>query len=251
MSSVLSRRTEESRDLEQGSTERSADRARDPLVRVVEVALGDDESGRSTGSQGKGIVRPFLLVDLRAAVDYLRGNRGGPTEAIGRGAEEVLQTATSEGELERGRSSRRGRTSGQTDGGGRGMLSKLFLVGLVVGLGYVMRKRSGSVGEAVSEATDRAREVADETEMRSGEMAQRTESVADEAADRIEEQGETVADEAADQVREVGETAADSVQESGEMAADEIEEVADTAEEAEQQAEEKVDEVSGDEENEQ
>jgi hypothetical protein len=191
-----------------------------------------DDEDWATAARDTDIARTFLLVDLGAAMNYLRGRRGSSE------ATEALTEMVSEPELTE--------TGGESNSGGqgRGTLSKLFLVGMVVGLGYMLRKRSGSVGQTVSQATDRAREVADETELRSGEMAGRTETVTEKAADRIEETGETVADEAADRVRESGEMAADSVQESGEMAADEIEGAAEKTEEAEEKAEDAADEAT-------
>lgn len=211
-----------SRDVGEKGTKRTGDNVRDSIVRAVDVVLEESESGGSAESGGRSMVRPFLVVDLGVVLDSLRGNRGGATEAIEHTVEETAQTRASEGQR----------------GSGRGMLSKLFLVGAIVGLGYMMRKRSGSVGQTVTKATDRAREIADQTEIRSGEVAQRTEAVTGQAADKIEQQGETVADEAADRVRESGEMAADRVQEGGEMASDEIEGAAETAESAEKKAEE-------------
>lgn len=228
MSSILSGETET------GGARGTDDRGRDPVIRAFRMAMGDDEELAATTRDDR-IVRTFLLVDLGAAVNYLRGRRGssGATQALSKLVSE--SELTSEPELES--------ESGAGDESGRGILSRLFLVGVIIGLGYVLRKRSGSVSQTVSEATDRAREFADETELRSGEMAGRTEVVTEEAADRIEETGETVADEAADQVRETGEMAGDRVQESGEMAADEIEEVAEKTEEAEEKAEDMGSEI--------
>lgn len=234
MSSILSGDTGESRGEQSSETS-------DQLVRAIEVVLEEAESGQSSGSRDRSILRPLLVVDLREAIRHLRGGREGATEAIEQTAEEALSTEMTGDRRGSGGS---GRSDG-SQGSGRGTLSKLFLVGVVVGLGYVMRKRSGSVGEAVTEATERVRGVADETERRSGEMAGRTEAAAGEAADRIEQTGETVADEAADRVRESGQMAADSVQETGEMAADEMEGAAEKTEEAENKAEEKADEMDG------
>jgi hypothetical protein len=227
MSSILSR------DAESGSTKRTDDGGRDPVVRAFRTMADDEE--RTAAGRDTGIARTFLLVDLGAAMNYLRGRRGS-SEAAEALTEMVSEPGSTSGLELQSESDGRG-------GGGRGTLSKLFLVGMVVGLGYVLRQRSGSVGQTVSQATERARSVADRTERRSGEMAGRTEAATEKAADRIEETGETVADQAADRVRESGEMAADRVQESGEMAADEIEGAAEKTEEAEEQAEEKADEV--------
>ncbi|MFC4550883.1 MULTISPECIES: hypothetical protein [Halorussus] len=216
MSSILSRDAEK----------RRAERTSDPLMRAFEVVLEEAESGRSRSQDGR-IVRPFLLVDLGAALGYLRGKRGGTTETVANSVEETLET--------RMESSDRGR-SGRSGGGGRSILSRLFLVGAVVGLAYVLRKRSGSVDELASKATDRARSVADETARRSGEAAGRAETVTDEAADTIRERGEM----AAETVQEGSEKAADRVEEGGERAADQIEGAGETVENAEEKAEESV-----------
>ncbi|NHN59737.1 MULTISPECIES: hypothetical protein [Halorussus] len=242
MSSILSEAADAAR------TELTDDGARGSILRVVELVEETDSDGEGR-AVARSLGRPFLLVDLKAVLDYVRGNRGKTTEIAEGHVEEAIQTATDDGGRRRDES--RGRDGGESDG--RGALSKLFLLGAVVGLGYVLRKRSDSVGQAVSQATDRAREVADETAMRSGEAAQRTEAVAGEAADRIEESGEMAADRvqegsetAAEQVREGGEMAADRVEEGGEKVSDDIEGAADTAEDAESTAEDKADEMSSD-----
>lgn len=222
MSSILSRGTEE----------KEPKQTSDSLARAFEIVLEETESGRATRFQDGRVVRPFLLVDLRAALNSVRKRRGGTVDAVENRVEETLQTGTSFGERDRGKGGR------ERDEGGRGALSKMFLVGALVGIGYMMRKRPEAVRKVVTRVTNRARSVAEQTEMRSGEIAQQTERTSDDVADQIEESGETVADEAADQVREVGETAADSVQEGGEMAGDQIEEAAETAENVEEKAEE-------------
>ncbi|WP_137284930.1 hypothetical protein [Halorussus salinisoli] len=229
MSSILSEDAEERR------TKRADDSVRDPAVRILRAAMEDGDGERSGPSRENRLVRTFLLVDLGAAMRYLRGRRGGSEAA------EALTELAPEVELE---------AESDEGGQGRGVLQRLFLLGVVVGLGYVLSRRSESMGQVVSQATDRARSVADQAEMRSGEMAGQTEAAAGEAADRIEETGGAVTDEAADRVREGGEMAADHVQESGEMAADEIEEAADATEEAEEKAEDTGSESGEDEESE-
>jgi hypothetical protein len=210
--SILTQDTEE----ESGkSMERSV---REPLVRALRVAMEDGES-RSSGSGTRGLARTFLLIDLGALVGYLFGNRGsngGGAEALAQMVPEQAVETTASMETEQ-------------DSGGRGILSKLFLLGAVVGLGYVLRTRMGSMDRVVEEATDRAQTVTDEGVMRMGETAGRTEVAADEAADTIEE---------------AGEMAAERVEETGEMAADQMESAGETVEAAEQQAEEKAEEMT-------
>ena len=87
MSSILSRDTEESR----------AKGKSDPLIRAVKVALEETESGGSSGSQDGRVVRPFLLVDIGAVLDYVRGKRGGATEAVANSVEETIKTQMSGG----------------------------------------------------------------------------------------------------------------------------------------------------------
>ena len=232
MSEILSRDTEE----------RRGERTSDPMMRMFEVAAGESESG-----DGR-MVRPFLLVDLAAALDYLRGTRGGTGRLLADGVERTLLSQSSEAESRRARGgrsrgeSRRGSPDGErnrrgeSSGSGTSVLPRLFLVGAVVGLAYVLRKRSGSVDEVASKATDRARSVADRTARRSGEAAGRAETMTDEAADTIRERGET----AAEAVQEGSETAAEQVEEGGERAADQIEGAGETVEEVEEKAEEKA-----------
>lgn len=229
MSSVLTRSQDETSS---GSTNDASgsmmETMREPLLRTLETALEESGTG-SDGSRG-GIARTFLLIDLGAALGYLRGRRS---------ASEVVETFTApnDGSETKGMRDAISPTT-EAESGGRSARSTLLLAGLVVGLTYLLRSRSASVDRAVGTVTGRARSVADTAARRSGEAAQRTESAADEAADRIEQTGEA----AAEQVREGGETAADRVQESGEMAEERIDEAADAAEEVEEQAEQ----VAGD-----
>jgi len=204
-----------SQDAEETSGRSTKGTVREPIVRAIRMALEDAEMGRSSGSDGGKLARTFLLVDLGAAMGYLLGDRGSRSNGTESIAEMVPEPAS------------QSRTEIRTkqESGGRSTLSRLFLLGAVVGIGYVLRTRMGSMDRVVDEATERARTVADETAMRSGEIAGRTETVSREAADRIEG---------------TSETAAERVEETGEMAADEIEKAGETVEEAEQQMEEQA-----------
>lgn len=178
------------------------------MIRVLRTALEDaDRSGDS------GMARTYLLVDLGAVVGKILGRRGA---SVG-GSEPLAELAPDP------------ETTGGGRGQGRSTLSKLFLLGAVVGIGYMMRRRSGSMNEVVDKATERAREVADETAMRSGEIAGRTETASKEVADQIEE---------------AGEMAAERVEEGGETAADQMEGAGETVENVEQKAEEKTEEMT-------
>lgn len=201
MSSVLSRSRGE-------ETTKLTDEDRSPMVRVLQTALEDgDRSGDS------GMARTYLLVDLGAVVGKILGRRG----ASAGGSEPLAELAPEPETTEGGR------------GQGRSTLSRLFLLGAVVGLGYMLQRRSGSMDEVVDKATERAREVADETAMRSGEMAGRTETASKEAAHQIEE---------------AGEMAAERVEEGGEAAADQMEGAGETVENVEEKAEEATDEMT-------
>lgn len=209
MSSILTRNRGE-------TGESTQDTESGPLMQVLKVAMEEAGSDASSASRGDKIARAFLVIDVGAAANRLLRGRGAPTEAAEALVESDMDVETDEG------------------GGGRGTLSRLFLLGVVVGLGYVLRSRSGSgsVGEVVDSATERAQTVADETARRSGEIAQRTTAVTGQVADRIEQTGEM----AADRIEEGGETAADSIQESGEMATGQIEEATETVEGMEEEA---------------
>lgn len=215
---------------------------REPVMRAFRVAMEESDAERSTASRDGKIVRSFLLVDVGAALDYLRGRRrGGGT---GSEAAETLTEMVPEPE---------------TDDGGRGILSRVFLLGLVVGVGYVLRRRTGAGGRGVEEAADRAGSVADETAGTAGEAADQTTAVAEKVAERIQRGGEMTADriqagseqladtiqrqggEAAGHVEAESKEAADRIETGGEEAADRIDEAAETAESAQERAEEATD----------
>lgn len=233
MSGILSDEGGESK------AESAVDAVPESVLRTLKVAMEESESGETRNGK---IVRTFLLVDVGEAVRYLRGRNGRTSEV----AEKTVEKAIDAGSDETTTS-----TSPAQESQGRGMLSRLLLVGVVVGLGYLLKSRSGSVDEAVSKTTEQLHSVADKTAVRSGEVAQRTEAVVGQAAEGIQETGEMAADqvetgteEAADRVRESGETAADQVQEGGQTAADQIDEAAETAEETQEQQGEDGEEAS-------
>ncbi|WP_440005490.1 hypothetical protein [Halomicrococcus sp. SG-WS-1] len=239
MSGILSDEGGESK------TESAVDAVPESVLRTLKVAMEESESGETRNGK---IVRTFLLVDVGEAVRYLRGRNGKTSEV----AEKTVEKAIDAGSDETTTS-----TSPAQESQGRGMLSRLLLVGAVVGLGYLLKSRSGPVDEAVSKTTEQLHSVADKTAVRSGEVAQRTEAVVGQAAEGIQETGEMAADqvetgteEAADRVRESGETAADQVQEGGQKAADQVQEggqkAADQIDEAAETAEE-TQEQQGDE----
>ena len=226
--SILTQNTEEK------SGESTKNTVREPVVRAIRTALEDAEMGRSSGSDGRKLARTFLLIDLGAAMGYLLGDRGSTsngTESIAEMVPESTSGAGTEIQIQDQQSEQ---------SGGRGTLSKLFLLGAVVGIGYVLRTRMGSMDRVVDKATERARTVSDEAAMRSGEAAGRAETVSQEAAETIEETGER----AAERIQEGSEMAADRVEEGGQQAADQMESAGETVEEAEGQMEEKAEEMT-------
>jgi hypothetical protein len=218
-------------DTEETSGESTNRAVREPIIRAFRMALENTESGRSSGSSGRGLARTFLLIDLGAAIGYLLGDRGSTSNGTDSIAEMVSEPASGAGteiQIE------------DQQSGGRSTLSKLFLLGAVVGIGYVLRTRMGSMDRVVDRATERARTVSDEAAMRSGEAAGRTETTAQEAAETIEETG----DRAAERIQEGSEMAADRVEEGGQQAADQMESAGESVEEVEGQMEAKADEMT-------
>lgn len=166
---------------------------------------------RAEQAEGNGVLRPFLLVDLRPLFRYLRrGEREVP--AIGEAATELARSADVEQ---------------QSDGGG-GTLSKLFLLGIVVGLGYALRSRSRSRGGSV-----------DETAQRTAEEA---ETLADRAANTIQRRGEV----AATRIEEGSEALAERIETTGEQTAEQIGEAGERIEDVESEAEERMEDVQED-----
>ena len=210
MSSILTQDTEDTSE----SSIRSV--VGKPIVRASKMVLDGAKATQSSGLQDRRLVHAFLLVDLGAVGgSLLRNNRSTSTETLSEVASEPA-----------GDYGRRGRE--------RGVLSKLVLFGVIIGLGAILRTRVGSRDQAVNEATDKAQSVADETAMRSGEAAGRTEAITEKTAAMIEASGET----AAERIEEGSTTVADRIRASGEQTADQIEEVGETVENVEEKAEE-------------
>lgn len=221
MSGILTREGEQ-------TAESTNETDRPPLNQVLRVVMEQADSGGSTGAQNRKLARTFVVMDVGAALRYLRGTRGGTTEI----AETAAEFASGP-EPERDQKRR-----------GRGMLTRLFLVGVVVGLGYVLRTRSESVDEMVDRVTERTQSVANRA-------AEQTATVTETAADRIQESSEQAAErleetgeQTAEQVQEGGERAAGQIKEGGEQAADQIDEAAETATEVGEEAAETVGEGS-------
>jgi len=157
MSSILNR--------EQAETRASSTNTGERLGRAI--TLVRDRAG-SDGIAG----RAFLVVDLGVVGRYLLGKRGPATEAVEPRTEPVLDVPVERRSDERG---------------GRGMLGMLFVLGAVVGVGYALRRRTGS-GEDLGERAD---ELADSVEAGSESVAEQVRERGEEAADRVEEAGDT------------------------------------------------------------
>lgn len=202
------------------------DVVREPLSRALQEAVLR-AGGRS---DGRVVIRPFVLVDFGPVVDGLFDDEASTAESVRREAESVLGS-TNTGD--RGRAPARGER-----GGGGSTLPRLLLLGVVVGLAYVLGTRTESVDRLIERAPGRVRELGEAAADRSGEVADRTETVTETAAERIRETGGS----AADRVEKTGETASDRIEEGGEATSERADEAADTVEEATQADEESSDE---------
>lgn len=183
---------------------------------IKEAARGSSDSETEQTSGGRGILGTLVLVGLGAGIGYLvrwRRTMDGGDEGSDPMSESTIETTEES-------------TGGRSRG--RRFLSMLFRVGAVAALGYAMKRRSGSVGEDIDEASDRTRSVAEMTASRAGWAAQQIDAVTDQAADRIQQ---------------VGEETADRIQEGGEQTSEQIEEVAETTENVAEEVEGVEDEV--------
>lgn len=177
------------------------------IVRTLKVAMEENE-GRELSDDK--IVRTFLLIDVGAALKYLLRTNRTTSDIVGKTLETdlAMDTQTNK-DIRLDQERQRG-----------GVLSKLLLIGAIVGLGFVLRSRMESMNKVVSKVTDQAHSVANETARRSGEAAHRMEAVTGQVAEKMQEGGER---------------AADQVQEGGQKTADQIDEAADTAEDTQEQ----------------
>lgn len=203
------------------------------------------DGGGSSESRG-----PYLLIDLGAIAGRLRG-----TARSADVGETAAELAPEPGDDEDAESS------------GRGLLSKLLLVGVVAAIALVLRRRSGGVEDPEETAESLAQRAASTIQQRGELAAERIEEGSQTVAERIEERGdqvseaaqtvETVEERATETVEDVQEGAAEvaedvqegaeEVQETAaETASDVEEDAAETAEEAQEDVEEATDEVTDD-----
>lgn len=106
---------------------------------------------------------------------------------------------------------------------GRSMLPMLLVGVGIVAIGYLMRRRSGSVTEMAGTASEGIKRAADMT-------AERTERMTGSAAERVREQGqkmtsrtESMSENTAERIKVGGEDAADQIEKGGEEVGDRME----------------------------
>jgi hypothetical protein len=188
MSSVL---TQNRKEMVSKSMENAV---REPVKDAFKEMMEEADAERRSRSRGRRFVRTLTVLGIGAAVGYaLEG--GAPMPEDVETADQSEQDVDAEG----------------SDGGGRGLLPRLILGGTVLGVGYALKSRSGSVDEVVDQATEQVQTVADQTV-----------GATDQAADKVT----AVTGQAAEEIEETGEEAAETLEEGGEEAADQIEEVA-------------------------
>jgi hypothetical protein len=175
---------------------------------------------RSEDPDESGLIRPFVVLDLRSALRSVRRSDA-PVPGIDQAAAAASEL-TSEGDL--GTDS--GSQSGDADSG-RGLLTRLFLAGLVAGAVYGIRNRRQSGTPSVDEA---AEEAADETQ-----------TLAERAASTIQQRGEV----AASRIEEGTDALAERIEDTGTETARQIQETGEQIDEVESQAEETVEEATG------
>lgn len=202
------------------------------------------------GEETSGPTGPYLLIDLGAIAGRLRGTAR--STDVGETAADIAPEPGDDGDAE---------------SSGRGLLPKLLLVGVAVGIALALRQRSGGVEDPEETAESLAQRAASTIQQRGELAAERIEEGSQTVAERIEERGdhvsetaqtvETVEERATETVEDVQEGAAEvaedvqaGAEEVQETAAETVEDVeedaAETAEEAQEDVEEATDEVTDD-----
>jgi hypothetical protein len=192
---------------------------------AVEGTVGEQlvQVVQSEDPDESGLIRPFVVIDLRSALRAVR-RRDASLPGVDEATEAASELAPSSAE----------QTDSEPSGGGRSRLRALFVAGVVVGLGYALRRRAGeaSVDESPEEAAE--------------EAAEGTRTIAERAATTIQQRGEM----AASRIEEGSGAIAERIEEGGDEAAEQIKESGEQLDEVESEAEEKVaeagDEQSGD-----
>lgn len=241
MTSILSPDTETAERLIEGTVLEN-------FVHVFGSSTNDDAGRRwmpnrgslpsiSGEATGEGLTGPFLLVDIGAFVNAIRGSAGsGDADLVGQAAEFAGDD--------------------EAESSGRGVLSKALLLGTVIGAAYAIN-RVRSADEPVDESENLARKAANTIQQRGEVAAERIEEGSQSLAERIEEGADTI-DEAAgtaedvkqdvsgsaENVKEdVSETAEDVKQDVSGTAEDVKEEAEDTAEDVKEEAEDTASDV--------
>lgn len=240
MTSILSPDTETAERLIEGTVLEN-------FVHVFGSSTSDDEGRRwvpdrgslpsiSGDATGEGLTGPFLLVDIGAFVNAIRGS------AESADADLVGQAAELAGDDE--------------EESGRGTLSKVLLLGTAIGAAYAIN-RARAADEPVEETENLAQKAASTIQQRGEVAAERIEEGSQSLAQRIEEGAETV-DEAAESVEDVksdvsgtaedvkedvSDTADDVKEEAEDTAEDVKEDVSGTAEDVREEAEETAEDV--------
>ncbi len=179
---------------------------------ILHILEGTDVDVSSPGKSKRS--GPFLLVDLGTAVNYLRGRRAG-TSMIGEAASELTSS-----------------TDMETANSGRGRLSKLLVIGVVLGLAYLVRNRTRQTDDAAEETAAEAESLAERaaaTIQQRGEMAAtRIEEGSEAVAERLEERGV----EAAATIEDTGDTIDETQDTLDDMESDIESDVEDTVDDA-------------------
>lgn len=175
---------------------------------LVQVIQADDPDG-------SGAIRPFLVIDLRRALQTVR-EIDTPVPGIDQAAEAASELAGDDDNQSKSSS----QSESEQEPSGRGLLSKLFVLGVVVGIGYALRKRRS--GRSVDEAAE--------------EAAEETQTIAERAASTVQRRGEV----AASRIEEGTGAIAERIEETGEESAQQIQESGEQIDEVESRAEEKI-----------
>ena len=213
---------------------------RAPIKEAVREAMEEAEAERERDSGGRGIPGTVLLLGVGVAIGYLLRGRGmgilGPFGAMSEREEPSAAPRTRPEPT-----AEPDEPEAADDSSGRGLLSRVLVIGAIVGIGYLLRSRTDAVDRLAAGVRTKAGMAAEETEAYTEELAEETETMAEEAAERVAVGGETVAD----RIETGGEELAEEVEEAGEELAEEVEEAGERAEEMEEEMEEAAEEMRG------
>lgn len=181
------------------------------------------------GSSGGGLTGPFLLVDLGAFVNSIRGTAGdADSSVVGEAAAELAPET-------------------EDEGSGRSTLSRVLFLGAALGVAYALSSRLRSVDDPAEETENLAQKAANTIQQRGELAAERIEEGSQTVAERIEERGDETASrisEASETVEGVEETASETVDDVEEGASETAEDVKEDASETAEDVEDDVDDVT-------